>query len=355
MSRSTLPTYRTTIDAFLATTLQKHYKGGKMQNAVMLSTPFLSKMRNGKRVEYIDGGHAIDVNLMYGLNETVGSYARYDRYNIAPQDGMTTVFYRWAQYVGTLSIDGFSEWANSGVGRLIKLVDEKLEQLTMSFSQVLNAHLLDVNVAADSGANGPGNDAKNVLSLPALVNYNPATSGKVIAGKDANTDTYWRNIYKASAASTFAGLKKEVSQMINNTSKLTGTGSCDMILGDQTTYELYEASMQEQTRYSAGDNATIGFENLNVKGRPFFWDQMAPDPASGVNYTGTTLKGALYFLNTKYLKFAIGKGRDMRPTKWKESDDQEARLMSYYLYCQLMSSNRATQGVLGNIDWTIAS
>ena len=356
MSSSTLPTSRTTIDAFLATTLQKFYKGGKMQNAVFNANPFTAKMKSGKRVEYFDGGHAIDVNLMYGRNTTVGSYSRYDRYNISPQDGMTTVFYNWAQYVGTLAIDGFSEWANSGAGRLINLLDEKIEQLTMSFSEVLNDNFLDCHVTADSGATGPGNNGKNTLSLPALVNYTPASgSGKVIAGKDAYTDAYWRNVYKASSAGSFASLKKELSNVINTCARLAGGKRPTMLVSDQTTHELYEASMQEQVRYQSGDTATMGFPALNVKGIPYFYDFMVPDVAGAKNWDESPAKGTIYFLNENFLKCAIGKGRDMRPTKWKESDDQEARLMSYYLYIQLMCSNRAKQGVLGNIDWSIAS
>jgi len=122
-----------TIDynALLTMTADAYYKSGVIHDGVFKSNPTFAEL-NKKGLKMIQsGGSKIQVNLMYGKNSTVDSYSRYGLLDTAPQDGFTPAFYDWAQYAGTVSIDGLSEAQNSGTPEIQKLLREKVKQSLM--------------------------------------------------------------------------------------------------------------------------------------------------------------------------------------------------------------------------------
>jgi len=338
------------MDALLSTSLQYYYKKGAMEDAIFKSNPLFYMLHSGKKVKKVGGGYKIAVNLMYGKNTTVGSYSRYELLDIAPQDGMTQAHFPWAQYSGAISIDGLSEFQNAGPGKLKDLVGEKVQQTTMTFADTMNEHMFDVaNVTVATATTG--NSGKNLLSLPILVFYNSTGAANSIGGIDANTYNWWGNQFTDYGGSHTAVIfKGKLSTTYNACQKGSIGGGPDTIVMDQTSWEIYERAMDPQIRYTDDETASAGFDTLRYKRAKVFWDEHACDPEAGQNWDNPPTAGVAYFLNTKFLKLMVGKGKDFAPTKFTQPEDQDARTAKYLFYGQLVTSNRRKQGVLFGIN-----
>ena len=339
----------TPIDALLTTTSNLYYEKGKVFDNVFESSDTLKALKAHAKREEI-GGAKIQVNVMYGHNEAVDSYSRYEQVNIAPQDGMTSAFYDWAQYSAPVSIDGLSEFQNSSASKIQSLLGEKIEQASMSFAERINKDLMDV---ADSVATGiTGNGGKNIISLPLLMQKDP-TTGADVGGIDQSAETWWANQTKDSdAAGTTGVIFKNTMRNIYNSCTRGAGGQPDLIITDQVSHERYESSLDELTRYTSTNKGDVGFEHLVFKNARMVWDPYCPDMGAGTDgVPGTPLThGSMFFINTKFLKLICGKGKDFAPTAFRTPVDQDARTQLWLFYGQLVTSNRRKNGVLYDID-----
>ena len=345
------------IDALLATTLDKYYRSGKMHDAIFNSNQTFAALKERGRIEYADGGNQINVNLMYGHNTTVGPYSRYEVLDVSPQDGMTQAIYPWAQYSGAVSIDGLSEFQNAGAGRIIKLLGEKVQQTTMTFSEVLNGDLHDWynpytnGAAGTTGNSATANGGKSIISIPMYVNNETTLNPGGIA---TATYSWWVPQSKdGSASENWKTLLRNIDTIYLDCSKGTG-GAPDLLIADPTTFVNIEAALNESQRYVDTRSASWGFPMINHKGARIFWDAMVADMENHVNYASLS-DGTIYLLNTKFMKLMMGRGKDFRPTGFQRPVDQDARTALYLAYLQLVCSNRRKQGVYHNIKLAITS
>lgn len=341
------------MDTLLSLTADHYYKSGLVHDAIFKSNPTFAELNKKGIKKMVDGGARIQVNLMYGKNATVDSYSRYGLIDTAPQDGIEPAIYQWAQYAGTISIDGLQEAQNRGKSEIQKILREKVTQLTMSFSEKMNADLWDLSGYTVANAT-TGNGGKNINSIPLFVQGDP-TATSTVGGIDQATNSWWQNKTKnATDAGTFLNLQQELRTLYNNCSKGYG-GAPDMIIVDQTTFENYETGMDTKTRYEYTDTASVGFENIKFKGAKMFWDEHVPDPEAGVNWDGVVTDGAAYMLNTKCLDLICLKGKDFAPLGFDRPTNQDARTGMWVFYGQLVCSNRRKLGVLEDIDLTITA
>jgi len=347
-----------TIDynALLTMTADNYYKSGVIHDGVFKSNPTFAEL-NKKGLKMItSGGSKIQVNLMYGKNSTVDSYSRYGLLDTAPQDGFTPAFYDWAQYAGTVSIDGLSEAQNAGVPEIQKLLREKVKQLTMSFSEKMNEDLWDVETATTATGNG----GKNIIPITHFIQGAP-TGGIDVGGIDQSAETWWQNQTANSgteSSGTFLMLNGEMRSMYNDCSKGSG-GAPDILIANQGTFEAYEAGMDTKVRYEYTDKASVGFENIKFKGGKLFWDEHVPDPDGGYNWDNASYAdstgGAVYFINSKNLDLCVMKGKDFAPLGFTSPTNQDARVGKWVFYGQLVSNNRRKLGVLEDITSTLTS
>jgi len=344
-------------DALLSTTLDRYWKSGALEDAVFNSNPTFAAFKEKGRIQMADGGYQIAVNLMYGQNTTAGPYSRYEVLDVAPQDGITQAFYPWAQYAVSVSIDGLSEFQNSGAGKIVDLVSEKVDQATMTLGELLNQHLLDrENVTLATGVTS--NSGKAIIGLPLFIHVAPTTShviGGITCDTDAPTNAWWGNQVYTPAADSFIGLTLGMARIYDLCTKGSG-GAPDLIISDMLGYEIYEAAMDDKKRYLKYDNTTAGFPAVYYKTAKMFWDAHMPDAYTGVNWDSSSFtESTMYFINSKFMKLVVGKGRNFKPTGFQKPEDQDARVSNILLYGQLVCSNRRKQGVLHSIEQTIAS
>jgi hypothetical protein len=248
------------------------------------ATPFwylLSK--KGKRSTQT-GGRSIEIPLQYAKNETVKFIGRGGTVELEATDPLTVVHWNWKYLTGHI-IRYFADFQqNRGQAQLIKKVNADIDNLQSSLIDKMESSLFsdgtgDSNLATDGLAN-------IVAILP--------TTGTV-GNLNRATYSWWRNNYKSmsgEAASIY--LRKRMNTMFNDCGK-QGEGVSrfpDIVVTDQTVYEMYESECLEIARIMIGDRkmADLGFGDLAFKGRPITWS-----PSCTAGY--------MYFLNTNVLEW----------------------------------------------------
>lgn len=285
------------INAFLTTTMQEYET--TLQDNIFDDVPALSYM-NGKlgRVirgrqpteqikKVLNGGERIKTPLLYGKNDTAGSYAGAEQLSTNIQDGITDAFFDWAQYSVSISITGIQKRSNSGTYALIDLLGAKATQAEMSLQELMNLHLWESAV---------GNGGKNINGLPLMVD-NSASLG----GISPTTNTWWKSGITSSVGA-FLTSDTGVKKMRNMYNTLTiGNRSPDLIITTQAIYEDYEHTGVDDRRYTSNKVVDAGFETLLFKTKPIVFDRDCPS-------------GEMYFLNSNHITWYVHRDADMKMT-----------------------------------------
>ena len=319
---------RDTYDSLLSTTLRNY--APELTDVVFSKRPLLKWLKDGNRFQNEDGGAAITVPIIYGLNDTVESYWMYDTISTAPQDGITAAQYDWASLAGSITISEMELAMNSGEERVINLLDAKRMQLEETMAEVLDYQFLQ---------NGSGNSGKNFLGLKAIVSasdnaYGSASLGGIAASStttraDGSSFSYW----SAQVETTSEALSlSRLSDNYNDCS--AGTNDFpDFALTTQTLWQAYEALLQPQQRFQNAKSAEAGFQNLMYRGSTVFWDAYVDS-------------GYWYNLNSKYIALKTLKNKWMSPTPFVRPPNQDIKVAQIICYGQLVTNCRFKHGLL---------
>ena len=352
-----------TIDynALYSLTADKIHKKGVIQDAISNSNPtFKEFMDKGRIKKKVVGGTEIRAAIMYEHNGTIASYSGLDPINIAKTDGITSYHVPWSQYGGAVTIEGIEQFKNMGKEAHGDLLKEKITQTTAGWAEKCNRDLWDL---ANHTAVHPysGNGGRNMISIPTYIQQLNTAAGQVdmdIGHIDQSVETWWKNQNSdGSVATTASLLKSTMATMMNNCSQGPG-GSPDLIMTNQKGFELYEASMQEQIRYSHGEKASAGFENMAYKSAKLMWDGYVPDPEAGANGAlagGAEANSAFYFINTGTMTLYVGKDKDWAPRGFQTPVDQDGSVSLYLAYLQLVCDNRRKNGSLYDVPTAFSS
>ena len=299
-------------DNLLTTTLANYRK--TLTDNVFTARPLTYTLMEKGRIRMLNGGTKIVEPLIYGLNDTVGSYSGYDSIALTPQEGISAAEFEWRQYAGSISISGIEEAKNNGDQEIINLLEAKIMQAEESMRESFNTMFF---------ADGTGNSGKDWNGLGNLVE-----SGNTVGGIDSNTYTWWKSYEEnTSAALTLA----QMATAYNSVS--VGNDHPDTLLTTQTLFEKYEALLQPQLRYTDTKTADAGFQNLLFKAAPVMYD------------TGCTA-GVFYFLNSKYITLVGHSDKWFSQTSFISPEDTDARYALIMCYGNLTVRNRAKQGKL---------
>ena len=299
-------------DTLLSTTLA-NYRSTLTDN-VFTARPLTYQLMEKGRIRMLNGGTKIVEPLIYGLNDTVGSYSGFDTIALTPQTGITAAEYDWKQYAASISISGIEEAKNNGEAEIINLLEAKIMQAEESLREGFNTMFF---------ADGTGNSSKNWNGLSNLVD-NTGTVGNI----DSSTYTWWKS-YKESTATALT--LAMMATAYNSVS--VGNDHPDVLLTTQTLFEKYEALLQPNLRYTDTKTADAGFQNLLFKAAPVMYD---------VHCTS----GVFYMLNTKYLTLVGHSGKWFSQTAFISPEDEDARYALIMCYGNLTVRNRAKQGKL---------
>lgn len=301
--------------------------------------PLLAQLKSLGFIQTLTGGRSIVEPVLYGRNLGVRSYSYYDILSTSPQEGVSAAEYLWKHVAGPVVISGQEEWENQGKSMLKKLLTSLMTQLDISMRESLDEML---------NLDGSGNGGKDVTGLQLYVEEGTAWS--TVGGIDSSVaaNAFWRNQFIDFDAAhtsfpTEVGKSVEGMDVMRQMWNLCSRGSerPTLIYTTDELFAAYEAVGEgghlqinaPSDRKVNKQMLDLGFDNLLFKTAPVIWGANCP--------TNT-----MYFLNSNFLKFYVGEGRNFKMTKFQDSKDQEARLAHMLLYCQLCVSNRARQGVI---------
>ena len=305
-------------DEILSTTLKNYVP--KLSDNIFTARPLFYALTTGQTIRRISGGAKIVVPVIYGTNSTAGSYSGTDTISVTAQTGISAAEYDWKQYAATVTISGIEEAKNNGEAQIIDLLEGKIFQTQETIIENMNTMFF---------GNGTGNSNKDWLGLSALVGSTGSPGG--IDATDSDND-WWRSaVTNQGGALTIAAM----ATLYNNCS--VGNDQPTIGITGQTQYEVYEALLEDQIRYTDTDVGDAGFQNLMFKGCPITFD-------------GTLAgEGKLYFLNTKYLQLVAHSDVWFKPTPFVRPTNQDSVFSQLLCYGELTTSNRARQGYMYGI------
>ena len=289
-----MATANANFSALVATTLKNYRR--RLHDNVTENQILLSQLRRRGYVEERDGGTTIVEPLLHEFSSTVKSFAGFDVLDTTPQTGISAAEYDWKQIAGTVSISGEEMFKNSGsTTQVLSLLESKIRQLDLSMRSVVNTQLF---------SDGTGNGGKDIGGLALLVEDGTAFS--TVGGIDSNVQTFWRNQFvdvDANFSAAHGATSEGIFQIRNimNSASRPGTRT-DLIVTTQAIFELYTADLGQNKRHVNSELADAGFTNVELDGVPMVWD--ADVSAKDV-----------FLLNSEFLKFVIGRGRDFEVTE----------------------------------------
>jgi len=317
------PSWTQTVDDMFTTTWS--YRKAKAEEQAFLKTPFAFWMKQGGRVENIQGHTRIEIPLEYGSNDTLRWIGKGSTIPISDPNLLTMAYEDWRYVAVSVVRYGVDDQKNRGQAQLINYVKTKLGAAERALWEEFERAFF----ADGSGALEPNGLQNIVADLP--------TSGTV-HGIDRATYTWFRNQYKSATGAASIYLVSDMRNLMNTCTKYAKAELNDLaIVTDQTSFELYEDETMEQKRIVNQKMADAGFENFQFKGRPMFWSPYAPS-------------AKMYFINTNYLKMVKDEQYFMQMTEWKSIPEQvNDRVAQILCTLNVVSSRPIVHGVLHTI------
>jgi hypothetical protein len=341
-------------DGLLSTTWM-NYRNQLYEN-VFNACPFFFWLHANERKRIEEGGERLVIPLEYGKNSTIKSMTSgYDTIDTTPQDPFTSAYYTWKEIAGSTSVSNKELAQNQGKSKIIDLLQRKANNTEMSMSEVLEQMIV--------GATSCGNGGSDLTPLSTLIYGVPSTSAS-IGGINQNTYTWWRNKLKTSTATTYAGFINEIANLYNTCSHGGAKGkrkSPDMILCDQVYYETYMGAGRAKGQIMLTNESVInlGFGGAKYLGATLMWDEYMIDITTGTANTDpetyTPTYSSAYFINSEFIEFVVCKGQDFTIGPFIQPENQKAKTSIIYLMGEIVTSNRAKQGVHKSVSQSLVA
>lgn len=313
-----------TFTEMVTTTLRNHAKD--LVDNVSLNNALLTFMKKRGNIKTESGGYEIVLPLEYAENSTYQRYTGYDQLNVSASDVLSAAKFDWAQIAIHVTASGRELKMNNGPERMINLAKARVKNAMHTA-----ANNLSVDIYSDGAL------TNQIGGLAALVTADgTGTVGGIVSG----TYTFWKNKFRESVGTPgTTTLKAEMNALWLNL--VRGPDHPDLIVSSHDFYAFYEGGLQDLQRYMDAKTASAGFETLRYKQASVIFD-------TNTNF-GTTAE-KMYFLNTKYLYLI-----EHSEAQWEQDDEkkpvnQDAVVIPLYWMGQLVTSNRALQGVLIDVS-----
>lgn len=368
VGQSTAPSTNTVYyDQLLSTTLNAYRK--TMYDQIFKDSAFLAFLRMSDAIRTQNGGERIQVPLMYGDNSTVKTHGGYSSLDTTPQDGITSAFYEWAEIAGTISISRKEERQNSGEGRLLNLLEQKIKQAQMTMREKINSDLVLGTVSSSTFVQDTAEDGSYGLNpLGYFFRLQQATDPTTINVGNISGSSYswWRhraadlgadagstmsNEDFALNVTTYAGLKVGLRRLYNWCSRGSG-GSPNLGVMDQVSFETYENALDQSVRYMNTKMADMGFDTIKLRGATLIWDEVVPDVFTG---TSAITVGTIFLINTNFYELYIDSETDIVTTPFVEPENQTARTAKILFMGNACVSNMRKHGLGCDILQTIVA
>jgi hypothetical protein len=367
----------TYLDSVFATSLANYRK--TLIDNIGATNAILYDLIKGESYEEADGGTYIAEELMYGL-APADSYDGYDDLSTQPTDGITQAQFEWRQIASPIAYNTKEVIQNTH--RIINLVKARIQQSELgiqeNWAQAFMWGAGAGNLATPRTS--PVNGSYHVEPIMKLISYN--TAGNDFIGNAAstgtaltvgsipeNTNTWWRNHWGTSAATTYSGFMYELENLYNTCALGTG-GPLTHMLMDQMTFQNFNHAYF--SIYKANADALnfeypfIGKKFLNAKvimddKVPDVFSQTVPTMVGGVGQTSSLTYGSCIGINAKFFKIRYHPSRNWEMLKDENGNtfakpiNGDSRVGHVGWMGNVTVNNRRKHGVVGKFLRTYAS
>lgn len=290
----------------------------------------LYKLKQGKGFKTIDGGREIQVPLEYAVNSTIDFISPYEQLSTTAVDTFDTAQFQWKTVAGTVVQTELEDAINQGSGGKFDLLAAKLENLKKSTESIMNASLF-----------GDGTSYGG-LEFGGLQHIVPATTTSgTVGGINRANFSFWRNKSAAGtqSAAAYDNLRAAMRSVYNQCSNGIAGDHPTFAVTTRTVFEGFEGLLLANERFTSKDSGEGGFKNEALKFK-----------GCDLAYDDDCLSAALYFLNPKYLKLAVQKGRWMKMFGEVEPANQLLRVFKAATIGNLITTNPRMLGIVHTIS-----
>jgi hypothetical protein len=303
------PNLPTTWDALLSTTMNNYRK--QLTDNIFTGTALLNYLMSNGRVRTLDGGYYIVEPLLLGPGDA-DSYGPWQTIDVNAVSGISAATYPWKQIYATIIISGLEEAQNNGKEQVVSLLEAKIMQAEETLKAILSKMIY--------GTRGANAKATDFDPFTLLIDGTGVAGGITPAAAPA-IENQWRSL--TYNATTGAGVNpiggtitggttpgwpaggplngSQLEALLRRVYMVASDGGSDRpdAIFCSDIFEMYEASLTPQVRYTDTSKANLGFQNLMFKDIPIYYDPDCP--------AGTAL-----FLNNKYIGLTLHKDRNFK-------------------------------------------
>jgi hypothetical protein len=248
-------------------------------------------------------GRRLEIPLAIKKTATAKFFGKGATFTITDFDPLTVAYDTWknlgdqmVRYWEDDKINGGSETQH------IKMLNAKINIA----KETLNSKVEDA-LWADTG----GATVLDYNGLPYLVDNSPSTPATIhginqSTAVDSDGNYYWRNQQKTATGAFSVYGESDMSNLMNTCNRW---GTIDLLISDQTTYELGEAEALERVRVVNQEAVNLGLDHITFKGRVWVWS-----PKCTTGYT--------YFLDRNHFGFSIDPAVNFTMGPWKDIPNQ---------------------------------
>ena len=293
----------------------------KLVDNIYNSSKLLKILAMDKAVKVL-GGTKIFEPLKYAKSTAVGTYNKYETFDLTPPDNLTKAEFTWGHYYSGISIAGTDEIENMGKARILDLLGIKFEEAEMALKDKLADDLYTGTATDGIIGLASGVDATTTYGGIAVADFSGWASGE-----DATSYTSANMKDSTNAGYAITLLQKA----IRNATHLGQTPN--LIVTNLFVWDVLEAVINANVHYNKSTSArgqsiaAAGFNTLEYRGIPIVADEKCPD-------------STMYVLNTNYVNFRINPERNFKFTGYKTPTNQDAKVGQILLACQLCINNR---------------
>jgi len=312
-----------------------------VQDNIYESNPTFAKLNEAGNIEKFNGGRRLDELIATDENNTVKSYSAGGTFDTSEQEQTSRAQYDVRFVGGTVAWNREDERLNSGEAAIDNFVTERIMLGTKQMKQELNKQLLRVGAKAASG---------DIDGIAQAITSSPSTSG-AYGGFDGSTDTFWQNQVETSAGTaTRTSIITELLNLSVNC-QLQASGAPDFYLADPTTWQILASGMQDAVRVADKASANLGFDSIQYRGVPIFFDAMVPDAVNGINFGTALTSGTVYALNSNAMKLKVDAQSDIAMLDLQvPTTNPTRRVRPIVWYGNLITKERRALGVLDTIN-----
>lgn len=305
----------------VATRTNPNY-GDEIFDGISTNNSLVWMLRQAGNIKVVDGGRTFSHPLIYAVNSSFGARAALTTIPTPDPDVITRSEWNIRTISGSITLSTLDQATNQGKSAIINYLEEKRQEATISMTEILGDQLVS----------GTGT-APDWDSLSTIISTTNTTTVGGIAGSDASWQNYSNTTGTAAFNTGNAGLTLMDNGLLNTA---FGSRGPRAIFTTKAVWNLYYLSQTGAIRYYNEELADAGFKHLNFSTLPVLWDD-------------NIAAGRMYFVDTDALWLQVLSKGNLVTTEFRPATNQLSDVALMYIFGNLTTGSRRTQGVLSAI------